>query len=61
MPCSLNWADFRNAEVREDDFDPAAAAAAIKEPVTKLGNIWRLRQHADRGRADRPHLLHDGD
>lgn len=37
-------ADFRGP-VQEDDFDPAAAAAAIKEPVTKPGDIWQLGRH----------------
>nr|WP_092074961.1 site-specific DNA-methyltransferase [Dendrosporobacter quercicolus]NSL49588.1 ParB N-terminal domain-containing protein [Dendrosporobacter quercicolus DSM 1736]SDN23866.1 DNA modification methylase [Dendrosporobacter quercicolus] len=37
-------ADFR-APVKEDDFDTAAAAAAIKEPVTKSGDIWQLGRH----------------
>ncbi|XWE61981.1 site-specific DNA-methyltransferase [Sporomusa sphaeroides] len=38
-------ADFRTAEICEDNFDPAAAAAEIKEPVTKPGDIWQLGSH----------------
>lgn len=32
-------------EVQEDDFDAQAAADAIKEPVTKPGDIWILGRH----------------
>lgn len=35
-------ADFKTIEVREDNFDPAAAAEEIKEPITKPGDIWQL-------------------
>jgi len=38
-------ADFKTTEVKEDNFDPAAAAADIKEPVTKPGDIWQLGCH----------------
>jgi 16S rRNA G966 N2-methylase RsmD len=38
-------ADFNVAEVKEDNFDPAAAAAEINEPVTKPGDIWQLGRH----------------
>lgn len=38
-------ADFNTAEVREDDFDPAAAAEAITDPITKPGDIWQLGRH----------------
>lgn len=38
-------ADFNTAEVREDNFDPAATAAVIKEPITKPGDIWQLGPH----------------
>ena len=38
-------ADFNMAEVKEDNFDPAAAAADIKELITKLGDIWQLGRH----------------
>jgi DNA modification methylase len=38
-------ADFNTQEVKEDDFDPAAAAAEIKEPITKLGDVWQLGRH----------------
>ncbi len=38
-------ADFNVAEVKEDNFNPAAAAAEIKEPITKPGDIWQLGQH----------------
>jgi DNA modification methylase len=38
-------ADFNTAEVREDNFDPAAAAMEIKEPVTKSGDVWQLGRH----------------
>jgi len=38
-------ADFKTAEVQEDNFDPAAAAADIREPVTKPGYIWQLGCH----------------
>jgi len=30
---------------RQDDFDVEAAAWAIEEPTTKLGDIWRLGEH----------------
>lgn len=36
---------FRGGNVEEDDFDPTAAAAAIKKPITKLGDIWQLGCH----------------
>lgn len=38
-------ADFKVSEVKEDNFDPAAAAAEIKEPITKPGDIWQLGLH----------------
>jgi DNA modification methylase len=38
-------ADFNAQEVREDDFDPAAAVAEIKEPMTKSGDVWQLGRH----------------
>ncbi|MBP2635538.1 MAG: hypothetical protein H6Q72_1445 [Firmicutes bacterium] len=38
-------ADFNSVEVKEDGFDPAAAAAEIKEPITKPGDIWQLGPH----------------
>jgi len=38
-------ADFNTAEVKEDGFDPAAAAAEIKEPITKPGDVWQLGRH----------------
>lgn len=38
-------ADFKTIEVREDNFVPAPAAAEIKEPMTKPGDIWQLGQH----------------
>jgi DNA modification methylase len=38
-------AGFNIQEVKEDNFDPAAAAAEIKEPITKPGDIWQLGQH----------------
>lgn len=38
-------ADFITTEVREDNFDPAVAAAEIKESVTKPGDIWQLGRH----------------
>lgn len=38
-------ADFNQAVVREDNFDPSAAAAEIQEPVTKPGDIWQLGRH----------------
>lgn len=31
--------------MREDNFDPAAAAAEISDPMTKLGDVWQLGQH----------------
>jgi DNA modification methylase len=31
--------------VKEDNFDPAAAAAEIKDPITKPGDIWQLGRH----------------
>lgn len=38
-------ADFKNIEVQEDNFDTAAAVAEIKEPITKLGDVWQLGRH----------------
>lgn len=38
-------ADFNTAEVREDNFDPAAAVTEINEPMTKPGDVWQLGQH----------------
>ncbi|SFM21723.1 DNA methyltransferase [Pelosinus propionicus] len=38
-------ADFNIQEVKEDNFNPAAAAAEIKEPITKPGDIWQLGRH----------------
>ncbi|MBU2700600.1 hypothetical protein Ga0466249_001692 [Sporomusaceae bacterium BoRhaA] len=38
-------ADFNVQKVKEDDFDPAAAAAEIKDPITKLGDVWQLGRH----------------
>ncbi len=38
-------ADYNAAEVREDNFDPAAAAAEISEPMTKPGDVWQLGRH----------------
>ncbi|WP_371374423.1 site-specific DNA-methyltransferase [Sporomusa aerivorans] len=38
-------ADFRTAEICEDNFDSAAAAAEIKEPITKPGDVWQLGRH----------------
>jgi ParB-like chromosome segregation protein Spo0J len=32
-------------EVEEDDFDAEAAAASIKEPTTKPGDVWQLGRH----------------
>lgn len=32
-------------EVQEDDFDAEKAAEAIKEPITKMGDIWILGKH----------------
>ena len=38
-------ADVRAQKVKEDDFDPASAAASIKEPVSRLGDVWILGRH----------------
>lgn len=38
-------ADIRIHKVREDGFDPASAAASIKEPISKRGDIWLLGRH----------------
>lgn len=38
-------ADFNIQEVKEDNFDVAAAVAEIKEPITKPGDVWQLGQH----------------
>lgn len=38
-------ADFNTQAIKEDDYDPAAAAADIQEPVTKPGDIWQLGRH----------------
>lgn len=35
----------KNKEVAEDDFDAEAEAAKIKEPVSKLGDVWQLGVH----------------
>lgn len=34
------------AEVEEDDFDAEEAAANIKEPITKPGDLWKLGRHS---------------
>lgn len=36
---------FHIGEVQEDDFDAEKAAAEIKEPVSKPGQIWKLGRH----------------
>lgn len=38
-------ADFKNIDVREDNFNTAAAVAEIKEPITKPGDVWQLGRH----------------
>ena len=38
-------AEMDSGEIREDDFDPAAVAARIEEPVSKTGNVWQLGRH----------------
>ncbi len=38
-------ADFNTTEVREDNFDPAAAASEISELMTKPGDVWQLGRH----------------
>lgn len=38
-------ANFNTAEVREENFDPVAAAAQIGQPITKPGDIWQLDRH----------------
>ena len=38
-------ADIRTHEVTDDGFDPASAAASIKEPTSKRGDIWILGRH----------------
>jgi len=37
--------NFNIAEVKEDNFDAAAAVAEIKDPVAKPGDVWQLGQH----------------
>lgn len=32
-------------EIVEDDFDVAAAAEAIKTPITRMGDVWQLGKH----------------
>jgi DNA modification methylase len=45
----IDLPDFWNAqgdpEAHEDDFDADAAAEAIKEPITKTGDVWLLGKH----------------
>ncbi|MDF2572054.1 MAG: hypothetical protein K0R55_3658 [Sporomusa sp.] len=38
-------ADFKNIDVREDNFNTAAAVAEIKKPITKPGDVWQLGRH----------------
>lgn len=38
-------ADIRTHDIRDDGFDAAEAAAEIKEPKTKRGDIWLLGRH----------------
>lgn len=38
-------AEMEAGDVVEDDFDAAAIAETIKEPITKLGDIWQLGRH----------------
>jgi DNA modification methylase len=38
-------ADIRTEQVTDDDFDAAAAAEEITEPVSKLGDVWQLGDH----------------
>lgn len=38
-------ADIRMEPVQDDGFDAAAAANAIKEPVSKYGDVWKLGRH----------------
>lgn len=51
-------------EVQEDDFDAQKAVDAIKEPMTKLGDIWVLGKHklicADATDGDAMNKLMDG-
>lgn len=37
--------ELEAGDIVEDDFDAAAAAAEIKDPVTKPGDIWQLGRH----------------
>jgi DNA modification methylase len=38
-------AEMDNGDIQEDDFDPVAAIEEIKEPVSKLGDVWQLGRH----------------
>lgn len=38
-------AEMEAGDVVEDDFDAAAIAETIKDPITKLGDIWQLGRH----------------
>lgn len=38
-------ANFRTTEIREDNFDLAAAVGEIKEPIVRPGEVWQLGRH----------------
>lgn len=38
-------AEMESGAIIEDDFDPAAEAAKIQDPVTKPGDVWNLGRH----------------
>lgn len=40
-----DWMGGDKPEAKEDDFDAAAAAEAIVNPITKTGDVWLLGKH----------------
>ena len=38
-------AEMETGDIVEDDFDAAAAAESIQEPITKPGDVWQLGSH----------------
>ena len=56
--------EFEPEEVNEDDFDVEAEIESIKEPVTQVGDIWKLGNHrlicGDSTSKETLHKLMDG-
>lgn len=40
-----DWLTGKNPAAKEDEFDAEAEAEAIKDPVTKMGDVWLLDRH----------------